>query len=218
MKYLCLPYWKDSPAPADVPGWTTLPMWNLGMGINPGSRPRPEGSPVVIDWEYALPKQRFGSWNNLLRTGSKPGDIVYGFDTGVNSALYDEKVGIIAKKLMPYKVAMSYDIYYHEGERNYDYEARVEYRLSRLQEVQRQTGVQSVALMSPIRQYTPTAPDESPSVLDQSEITNMLWWIKGHGLTPCIYAAATTVNARKVVDEAVAMTARIWAGTAKETM
>lgn len=209
MKYLCLPSWKEAPKPATVPGWTELPLWNLGEMAVPNTRPRPEGRPVIVDWEYGLPKQAFAQWNALLRNKCFPGDIVYGFDCGVNSRLYDETVGMIAKKLMPYRVAMSYDLYVHASESKYDWDNRAEYRAGRLSAIGEMTGVRSVAFVSPIIQFA-EATNDYPKSVEASLMRDALAWVKGHNLTPCIYAAATTVRARSIVDEAVTKMVGVW--------
>lgn len=209
MKYLCLPSWKEAPKPAAVPGWTELPLWNLGEMAVPNTRPRPEGRPVIVDWEYGLPKLAFSQWNSLLRNKCFPGDIVYGFDCGVNSAMYDETVGMIAKKLMPYRVAMSYDLYLHGSESQINWRVRKSYRLARLSAIGEMTGVRSVAFVSPIIQFTEWTSD-NPSTMDDDSIAHVLDAVRRMKLTPCIYAAATTVRARSIVDEAVAKMAGVW--------
>lgn len=214
--YLCLPSWSASPPPPPPPsGWSSLPLWNFGRSSLPYStapplNPRPSLSPCLIDWEYGLPKQAFPIWNSLLRTHSQPFDVVYGFDTGVNSPVFDEVPGLIAKKLIPYRVSFSYDFYFHDSEPLSDWTQRALFRARRLRDVAALTSIPSIALISPILQYTPDSPSASPTPVPPSSLSLLLSILRDHSLTPCIFAAATTVRARGVVDEAVARMASAW--------
>lgn len=208
MPYMCRPYWDGGVPPAPVLGWPDIPLWNMGMKDDWVPSPRPEGGNVVVDWEPGLPKQLFSKWNKLLKR-TKPGDVVYGFDTGVNHAFFDEKVGMIAKKLMVYQVSMSYDGYYHAEEGLDEWHSRILHRAMRLNDIQSMTKVKSTLFISPVEQFDDLVTTD-PRALDDDYLDVMLDVARAENLEVCMYMACCTKKASELCDFLSSVVAKKW--------
>lgn len=208
-RLICYPTWGNTIPPLTVPGWTNVPLVNLGNKQDaPSVRLHEWEHPSVIDWEPPLPDLK--KWATLLRS-AKPGDIAYGIDCGVNHPLYDKQVGLIAKalKLKGGFASMSYDIYPAAHEDPAYWSVRVSYRLIRLRQIQGMNQTDSVVLVSPLDQHSPD-PYRNPVVLPDEWLDRIARTVGGNlPLSICIFAGAASAEARAVVDPAVVKLAKM---------
>ena len=203
-RLICYPSWNNVVPALTAPGWTKVPLLNLG---NNQDSPNDKAytnwkGPAIIDWEPPLPDLK--KWATLLHMAS-PGDIAYGIDPGVNHPMYDRQVGLIAKalKLSGGYASMAYDIYPAAREDPAYWSMRVGYRLIRLRQIQGMNKTDSVVLVSPLDQHAPE-PYRNPVVLRDEWLERIARAVGGDlPLSVCIFAGAASADARAVVDPAV---------------
>lgn len=199
-KYVCYASWDNDLPLMDLPtGWKYLTLHNLGLNMSgPKDLPRPHVDTCIFDWEPAIPDLR--KWTKLLRT-SKPGDIAYGLDPGVNSPRYDKPVGLLANVLRPYGVSMSYDYYLHPDDTDESYDYRALYHTNRLQFIRELSGTQAVQVFSPQDHYAKD-PYESPEIFE-GPVQHIMASYVDPTMDICIFVGASSPSARVIVDGAV---------------
>lgn len=209
-RLICYPTWANTLPPLTVPGWTNVPLVNLGNHQEaPNFKTLEEWDhPSIIDWEPPLPDLK--KWATLLH-GAMPGDVAYGIDCGVNHPMYDKPVGFVAKalKLSGGFASMAYDIYPAAREDPSYWSVRVSYRLIRLRQIQGMNQTDSVVLVSPLDQHAPE-PYRNPVVLPDEWLGRIARTVGGNlPLSICIFAGAAGAEARTVVDPAVVKLAKM---------
>lgn len=208
-RMICSPMWGSAHGlkPITIDGWENIGFLNYGMGAEPVLRPGTLITPGCkqVDWEWILPKSKAARtfWVHLLRT-TKPGDIAYGIDCGVNDARFDDLTQNIANTLRHAKVSMCYDLYIHPGELMVNWNMRVWYRLNRLRAIQNATGVDSVQEVCAIRQHLEVDNDDDytgPVAWDKYEMEQQAACL-ADDMSILLFAPAATPEARAKVEEA----------------